>query len=77
MIVATAIPDIISELIGLRAWVLNCASEVECIGELPARQRGAKAVLIANQMRAAIMADHLVKACKRPARAKQPFNELR
>lgn len=57
--------DPISELVSLRAWVLHMASAVEAIGELPARKRGQEASRLAERMRHAISASHLVEACKR------------
>lgn len=61
----TAKPDPISELIALRAWMLHRCCDIEAIGELPARKRGPEAARIAERIRAAVSAPHLVEACKR------------
>lgn len=58
-------PDLISELIALRAYMLHRASDIEAIAELPARKRGPEACRIAERIRAAVSAPHLVEACKR------------
>jgi hypothetical protein len=58
-------PDAVTELLSLRAWVLHMASAVEALGELPARKRGPEAERLAERMRHAVSAQHLVDACKR------------
>ena len=57
--------DPISELIALRAYMLHRCSDIEAIAELPARKRGPEAYRIAERIRAAVSAPHLVEACKR------------
>jgi len=57
--------DPISELIALRAYMLHRASDIEAIAELPARKRGPEAFRIAERIRHAVSAPHLVEACKR------------
>lgn len=61
----TTRPDPIGELIALRAWMLHRASDIEAIGELPARKRGPEAMRLAERIRSAVSASHLVEACKR------------
>jgi hypothetical protein len=58
-------PDPITELISLRAWMLHRSYDIEAIGELPARKRGPEAIRIAERIRNAVSAPHLVEACKR------------
>ena len=60
--------DPITELVNLRAWMLHRADDIEAVGELPARKRGPEAARIAERIRNAVSAPHLVKACERPKR---------
>lgn len=55
----------ITELLSLRAWVLHMADSIEALGELPARRRGKEAGRLAERMRHAVSAPHLVEACSR------------
>jgi hypothetical protein len=64
--------DPITELVRLRAWMLHRAGDIEAIGELPARRRGPEAARIAERIRSAVSATHLVEACKRYADHRTP-----
>jgi hypothetical protein len=57
--------DPISELWALRAYMLHRCADIEAIADLPARKRGPEAYRIAERIRAAVSAGHLVEACKR------------
>lgn len=61
----TTRPDPVSELLSFRAWMLHRAGELDAIGELPARKRGPEASRIAERIRSAVSAQHLVEACRR------------
>jgi hypothetical protein len=58
-------PDLVTELIRVRAWVVRLSHEVDGIADLPARRRGKEAARLAERMRDAMMATALVEACKR------------